>query len=101
MTEQGKKVWKELENMEWSNEPKDFHLEYFEDIIEATKKALTIPVVSNSFICVKDQEPPKNTELIAQDPKGGNYLTSWRESYKIFMCQNKQEDSSEWKWKQI
>ena len=46
MTEQGKKVWKELENMGWSNEPKDFHLEYFEDIIEATKKALTIPDVS-------------------------------------------------------
>lgn len=45
MTEQGKKVWKELEKMGWSNEPKDFHLEYFEDIIEATKKALTIPVV--------------------------------------------------------
>lgn len=40
MTEQGKKVWKELENMGWSGEPKDFQLEYFEDIIEATKKAL-------------------------------------------------------------
>lgn len=48
MTEQGKKVWKELENMGWSNEPKEFHLEYFEDIIEATKKALTIPVVSQA-----------------------------------------------------
>jgi len=53
MTEQGKKVWKELENMEWSNEPKDFHLEYFEDIIEATKKALTIPVVSNNEVALK------------------------------------------------
>lgn len=46
MTEQGKKVWKELENMGWSNEPENMHLEYFEDIVEATKKALTIPVVS-------------------------------------------------------
>lgn len=45
MTEQGKKVWKELEKMGWSNEPEDLHLEYFEDIIEATKKALTIPAV--------------------------------------------------------
>ena len=62
---------------------------------------LNLPVVSNSFICVKDQEPPKNTELIAQDPKGVNHLTSWRESYKIFMCQNKQDNSYEWKWKQI
>ena len=45
MTEQGQKVWKELEKMGWSNKPKDMHLEYFEDIIEATKKALTIPDV--------------------------------------------------------
>jgi hypothetical protein len=45
MTEEGKKVWKELENMGWSNEPKDLHLEYFEDIVKATKKALTMPVV--------------------------------------------------------
>ena len=54
MTEQGKKVWKELESMGWSNEPKDFHLEYFEDIIEATKKALTIPAVvgrSEQLVC--------------------------------------------------
>ena len=74
------------------------------DLLNKSKKEieqLRLCGVSNSFICVKDQEPPRNTELIAQDPKGGNYLTSWRESYKIFMCQSKQEDSYEWKWKQI
>lgn len=49
MTEQGKKVWKELEKMGWSNEPEDLHLEYFEDIIEATKQALTIPAVVKSL----------------------------------------------------
>lgn len=70
-------------------------------IKNAVDEALFLYGVSNSFICVKDQEPPRNTQLIVQDPNGGNYLTSWRESYKIFMCQNKQEDSSEWKWKQI
>jgi hypothetical protein len=42
MTEQGKKVWKELEDMGWSGIPEDFHLEYFEDIIKATKKALSV-----------------------------------------------------------
>jgi hypothetical protein len=62
---------------------------------------LSLSGVGSSFICVKDQKPPKNTELIAQDPKGVNYLTSWRESYRIFMCQSKQEDSSNWRWKQI
>ena len=51
MTEQGKKVWKELKNIGWSNEPKDFHLEYFEDIIEATKKALTLTDVIVSSCC--------------------------------------------------
>lgn len=50
MTEQGKKVWKELEKMGWSNEPKDFHLEYFEDIIEATKKVLDLGTVSSSLV---------------------------------------------------
>ena len=64
-------------------------------------KQLTLTNVVSSFICVKDQKPPKNTELIAQDPKGIKHLTSWRESYRIFMCQSKQEDSSNWRWKQI
>ena len=68
---------------------------------EQLTKQLTLTDVGSSFICVKDQKPPKNTELIAQDPKGVNYLTSWRESYRIFMCQSKQENSSNWRWKQI
>ena len=54
MTDQGKKVWKELEKMGWSNEPEDLYLEYFEDIIAATKKVLTIPAVvgrSKQLVC--------------------------------------------------
>ena len=48
MTEEAKKVWEVMENkFGWSNQPKDFHLEYFEDIIKATKQALNIPYVSN------------------------------------------------------
>jgi hypothetical protein len=70
-------------------------------VLKDSVKNLALSGVGSSFICVKDQKPPKNTELIAQDPKGGNYLTSWRESYSIFMCQSKQEDSYNWKWKQI
>jgi hypothetical protein len=72
-----------------------------DNYLKKLKKALTAPVDGNSFICVKDQEPPKSTELIVQDPKGVTYLTSWRESYSVFMCQSKEEDSSNWKWKQI
>lgn len=43
MTEDAKKVWKVMKNnFGWSNQPKDFHLEYFEDIIKATKQVLSI-----------------------------------------------------------
>jgi hypothetical protein len=46
MTEDAKKVWEVMETyFGWSNQPKDFHLEYFEDIVKATKQALTIPAV--------------------------------------------------------
>ena len=55
MAKDAKKVWKVMESeFGWSNPPKDFHLEYFEDIIKATKKALTIPVVvgqSEQLVC--------------------------------------------------
>lgn len=45
MTELGKQVWKKMEEMGWENAPEDFHLEYYENIIECTKQALTITVV--------------------------------------------------------
>ena len=57
--------------------------------------------VSNSFISVGEKEPPKHIELIIQSPEGQNYLASWRESYNIFTCQNKGDDSFDWKWKEI
>ena len=46
MTELGKQVWKKMEEMGWENAPEDFHLEYYENIIECTKQALAIPDVS-------------------------------------------------------
>lgn len=49
MTELGKQVWKKMEEMGWENAPEDFHLEYYENIIECTKQALTIPAVVKSL----------------------------------------------------
>jgi len=57
--------------------------------------------VSNSFISVGEKEPPKHIELLVQSPEGQNYLVSWREAYSIFTCQNKGENSFDWKWKEI
>ena len=55
MTEDAKKVWQVMEReFGWSNQPEKFQLEYFEDIIKATKQALTIPVVvgqSEQLVC--------------------------------------------------
>ena len=75
----------------------------FSEFLESkeVKEQLNTLIINDAFIYVKDQEPPINTELVAQDPNGVNHLTTWRESYKIFMCQSKQEDSLEWKWKEI
>lgn len=49
MTELGKQVWKKMEEMGWENAPEDFHLEYYENIIECTKQALTIHSVGSTL----------------------------------------------------
>jgi len=57
MTELGKQVWKKMEEMGWENAPEGFHLEYYENIIECTKQALTIPAVvgrSEQLLCCCD-----------------------------------------------
>lgn len=54
MTELGKQVWEKMEEMGWENAPEGFHLEYYENIIECTKQALTIPAVvgqSEQLVC--------------------------------------------------
>ena len=56
MTEEAKKVWEVMETeFGWSNQPQDLHLEYFEDIIKATKQALNIPNVSNCDIIFEEE----------------------------------------------
>lgn len=40
MSDDAKKVWKVMEKYGWSEPPVEFHLEYFEDIVKATKEAL-------------------------------------------------------------
>jgi hypothetical protein len=40
MTEFEKKVWEIMEEIGWENAPEGFHLEYFKDIIKATKEAI-------------------------------------------------------------
>jgi len=65
------------------------------------QEQLLLHNVSNSFIAVSEKEPPKHKELLVQSPDGQNYLASWREAYSIFTCQNKGEDSLDWKWKEI
>ena len=49
MTELGKQVWEKMEEMGWENAPEGFNLEYYENIIECTKQALTIPAVVKSL----------------------------------------------------
>ena len=62
MTELGKQVWKKMEEMGWENAPEDFHLEYYENIIECTKQALTIPTVIKS-VCDCDKPKPMARNL--------------------------------------
>ena len=61
---------------------------------------LTLTGVS-TWIKISDQEPPKNIEVLAQCPKGVNYLTSWRTNYAVFRCQRELDSSWDWKWKLI
>ena len=68
---------------------------------QAQTKFLFLFGISGSFISVGEQEPPKHIELLVQSPEGVNYITSWRDAYSIFACQNKNENSYDWKWKEI
>lgn len=48
-----------------------------------------------------DEYPPNNCEILAKAPNGIIHLTSWRPAYEIFCCQEKREDTYNWKWKYI
>jgi len=55
----------------------------------------------NSWINVKDQEPPIDREVLVKSPEGVVHLCSWRAAYNIFTVQGKSESSMNWKWKII
>jgi len=55
----------------------------------------------NEWTYVHEQEPPNHIQVLAKSPVGTLHLTNWRESYKIFHCQTKDEDSFDWQWKII
>jgi hypothetical protein len=40
MTQFEKKVWKLMKEIGWGNAPERFHLEYFRDVVNSTKKAI-------------------------------------------------------------
>lgn len=50
---------------------------------------------------VSEETPPKEVELLAKCPEGIIHICSWREGYRVFTCQCKKEDSSDWQWIQI
>jgi hypothetical protein len=50
---------------------------------------------------VSEQTPLINIDLLVKSPTGVIHLTSWRPSYNIFTCQNKNESSYDWKWMEI
>jgi hypothetical protein len=56
---------------------------------------------NEEYVYVKDQEPPKDEQLIVVDPNGHVYLATWRSEYKIFSCQLKSENSIDWLWKNV
>jgi hypothetical protein len=55
----------------------------------------------DSWKRVIDETPPINIELLVKSPNGIVHLSSWRESYAIFSCQDKRESSLHWQWKTI
>lgn len=50
---------------------------------------------------VSEETPPSNIELLVKSDNGIVHLSSWRESYHIFSCQDKRESSLDWQWKKI
>ena len=55
----------------------------------------------DSWKRVNDETPPIHIELLVKSPDGIVHLSSWREAYQIFTCQDKSESSLDWQWKTI
>lgn len=83
-----KQRFKELEHKEF--EWKSFYNGFLEGFF-----------AGNKWKYVNEQEPPTNVELLVKSPDEIVHLASWREGYKVFTCQCKNESSSDWQWKLI
>lgn len=68
-----------------------------EDCYRQLKRLFT----EDEYTLVQDEEPIENIQLLAKDPSGNLHLTSWRAPFSVFSCQNKQECSLMWLWKQV
>ena len=55
----------------------------------------------NSWKSVSEKTPPIHVELLVQSLSGVIHIASWRPAYNIFTCQEKSEESFNWKWKII
>ena len=64
-------------------------------------KGAKLQAEQNSWKLVSEETPPTSVELLVKSPNGIIYLSSWRESYQIFSCQEKSEASLNWKWRTI
>ena len=72
---------------------------YMEGYLKTIKNELDQE--DDSWKLVSEKTPPINVELLVKSPEDIVHLSSWRESYNIFSCQEKSESSSNWKWKTI
>ena len=70
-------------------------------IEQAKEQLLELFGVNDDWKYVYELEPPIILEVLSKDPNGTIRLSRWRESYRIFDCQDKRESSSRWQWKHV
>ena len=68
-----------------------------EDVLDAIAEALETDLYKNVY----EHSPPTGVDLLVKSPKGNFHIARWRSGSKIFTCQEKGEDSSEWQWKTL
>lgn len=68
---------------------------------ECEQEQLRLHFVSGGWVCVNEETPPNDIELLAKAPDGTIHLTSWRPAYYIFSCQCKSESAFDWQWKLV
>jgi hypothetical protein len=75
---------------------------YAPDVYQSKKDFIAgFAAAEPKWISVSEQYPPNDVELLVKSPEGVVHLASWRESYNIFTCQDKNESSYDWKYMEI